>query len=186
MNWNDVLDTATMGGGCFWCIEAVLDQINGVKSVTPGYAGGEKESPTYRDVCYGNTGHAEVVQVTFNPVLVSYRDLLGIFLTMHNPTTRNRQGADVGSQYRSVIFYHNKDQEKTAKEVIKELQPYFDKTIVTEVTFYTQFFKAEESHQQYYKRDPQKAYCQSVINPKLAKLREHFKDVLKKETPAGK
>ena len=124
------------------------------------------------------------MQVTFNPVLVSYSDLLRIFLTIHNPTTKNRQGADVGSQYRSVIFYHNKDQEETAKEVIKELQPYFDKTIVTEVTPYTKFFKAEESHQQYYKRDPAKAYCQSVINPKLSKLREHFKDVLKKERPA--
>ncbi len=173
------LETATMGGGCFWCVEATLDEVQGVESVVSGYAGGEKESPTYHEVCNGNTGHAEVVQVLFDPSIVIFADLLRIFLSMHNPTTLNRQGADAGSQYRSVIFYHTKAQEQTAKEVIAELQPYFDNPIVTQIAPYTNFYKAEEHHQQYYKRDPSKAYCQSVINPKLGKLREHFRHILK-------
>lgn len=173
------LEQATMGGGCFWCIEAIMDQLRGVEKVVSGYAGGEKENPTYREVCNGNTGHAEVVQVTFDPAVVSYADLLRTFISMHNPTTKNRQGADIGSQYRSVILFHNAAQEQTAHEVLAELQPYFDKPIVTEVAPLTKFYKAEESHQEYYKRDPSRGYCQSVITPKLSKMREHFKGVLK-------
>jgi peptide methionine sulfoxide reductase msrA/msrB len=176
------LEMTTMGGGCFWCIEAILDELEGVENVVSGYAGGEKDNPGYQQVCNGNTGHAEVVQVTFNPAIVSYADLVRIFLLMHNPTTLNRQGADVGTQYRSVIFYHSKEQEQTAKEIVKELQPDFDKPIVTEISPYTKFFKAEESHQEYYKSNPAKAYCQSVISPKLSKLRQYFNQNLKKKT----
>ena len=172
----------TMGGGCFWCIEAILDELEGVENVVSGYAGGEKDNPCYQQVCNGNTGHAEVVQVSFNPTIISYADLVRIFLLMHNPTTLNRQGADVGSQYRSVIFYHNKEQEQTARQVVKELQPDFDKPIVTEISPYTKFFKAEESHQEYYKSNPAKAYCQSVISPKLNKLRQYFNQNMKKKT----
>lgn len=179
-NNNNNLEMATLGGGCFWCIEAVIDSLNGVERVVSGYAGGATNNPTYREVCNGTTGHAEVVQVTFDPALLSYDDLLRVFLSMHNPTTMNRQGADTGSQYRSVIFYHTAAQQQTAKEVIAELQPYFEKPIVTQVSPYTKFFKAEDHHQSYYNSDPEKAYCQSVINPKLAKLRQHFKELLKK------
>jgi len=175
------VQTATMGGGCFWCTEALLDGLKGVQKVESGYAGGETNNPTYREVCGGNTGHAEVVQVTFDAGQLSYADLLRIFISTHNPTTKNRQGADVGTQYRSVIFYHNSEQQKIAAEVIAELQPYFDAPIVTEVAPLTQFFKAEESHQQYYKTDPNRGYCQGVISPKLSKLRAHFKEFLKKE-----
>jgi peptide-methionine (S)-S-oxide reductase len=178
------LETTTLGGGCFWCIEAIMDNLNGVERVVSGYAGGESPNPTYREVCNGATGHTEVVQVLFDPALLSYGDLLHIFFTMHNPTTLNRQGADSGSQYRSVVFYHNEEQQQTVNEVVAELQPYFEKPIVTQVLPYTQFFKAEEHHQNYYKSDPGKAYCQSVINPKLAKLRQHFDGLLKKEAPA--
>jgi peptide-methionine (S)-S-oxide reductase len=178
---NNTLETATLGGGCFWCIEALFDSLNGVETVVSGYAGGSIEAPTYRAVCNGNTGHAEVVQLFFDPAVLSYADLLRLFLLMHNPTTMNRQGADTGSQYRSIILYHNEEQQQTARAVFAELQPCFDKPIVTEVSPYTQFFKAEEHHQQYYKRDPAKAYCQTVINPKLAKLRQQFTALLKKE-----
>jgi peptide-methionine (S)-S-oxide reductase len=178
------LETTTLGGGCFWCIEAIMDSLNGVERVVSGYAGGERPNPTYREVCNGTTGHAEVVQLLFNPALLSYGDLLRIFLSTHNPTTLNRQGADSRSQYRSVVFYHNEEQLQIANKVIAELQPYFEKPIVTEVLPYTQFFKAEEHHQSYYKNDPGKAYCQSVINPKLAKLRHHFDELLKKGAPA--
>ncbi len=175
-------EIATMGGGCFWCIEAILDELEGVETVVSGYAGGEKDNPSYEQLCNGNTGHAEVVQVTFNPAILSYADLVRIFLLMHNPTTLNRQGADVGTQYRSVIFYHSREQEESAKEIVKELQPNFDKPIVTEISPYTKFFKAEGSHQQYYKSNPAKAYCQSVISPKLSKLRQYFNQNLKKKT----
>ncbi|MCW3074097.1 MAG: protein-methionine-S-oxide reductase [Flaviaesturariibacter sp.] len=178
---DNALETATMGGGCFWCIEAILDEFKGVKSVTSGYAGGEKDNPTYQQVCGGHTGHAEVVQVEFDPTQISYSDLVKLFLIMHNPTTLNRQGADVGTQYRSVIFYHSDAQQEQAEAVIKELQPYFDKPIVTELSPLPAFFPAEAHHQDYYKSDPSKAYCQSVISPKLAKLRENFKDYLKKQ-----
>lgn len=173
------MQTATMGGGCFWCIEAVLDELEGVEKVVSGYAGGEAENPTYQQVCSGNTGHAEVVQVTFAPAVISYSDLLRVFMIMHNPTALNRQGADVGTQYRSVIFYHNEEQKETAEGVIRELQAYFDKPIVTELSPLQAFYKAEDYHQQYYKKDPKKGYCQSVINPKLSKMREYFKEHVK-------
>lgn len=176
------LKTATMGGGCFWCIEAILDELNGVERVQSGYAGGAAENPTYQAVCSGSTGHAEVVQVTFDPRVIGYADLLRVFFIMHNPTTRNRQGADVGTQYRSVVFYHDDEQKETAVAVIEELQPYFDKPIVTEVAPLPAFYPAEAYHQSYYRSDPAKAYCQSVITPKLAKMREHFKSYLKTHT----
>lgn len=173
------LETATVGGGCFWCIEAILDEVNGVESVVSGYAGGEKESHVYSEGRNGTSGHAEVVQVKFDPSAISYAGLLRIFLSMHNPALPGQQGVDKGSKYRSVILYHNKAQEQAAKEVIVELEPFFEKKILTEVSPYENFYKAEERHQQYYKKDPSKAYCQSVINPKLAKLRQQFKHILK-------
>lgn len=139
------VEIATLGGGCFWCIEAIFDEIDGVISVVSGYAGGSTQDPTYREVCNGNTGHAEVVQVSFDPAIVSYENLLRIFLTMHNPTSMNQQGADRGSQYRSVIFYHNEEQYQGVKEVIKELQPYFDKPIVTEVSPISPFLKQKNT-----------------------------------------
>jgi peptide methionine sulfoxide reductase msrA/msrB len=176
------LQTATMGGGCFWCIEAILDDLEGVQNVVSGYAGGDGENPTYQQVCGGNTGHAEVVQLQYDPSKIAYSDIVRLFLIMHNPTTRNRQGADVGTQYRSVIFYHNDAQRDAAEGAIKELQPHFDKPIVTEVSPLSKFYKAETYHQGYYKSDPSKAYCQSVITPKLAKLRQHFGQYLKKKS----
>ncbi|HEX2533162.1 MAG TPA: bifunctional methionine sulfoxide reductase B/A protein [Chitinophagaceae bacterium] len=178
------LETATMGGGCFWCTEALLDQLKGVESVESGYAGGVKDNPTYREVCNGGTGHAEVVQVRFDPRVLRYSDLLRVFMLMHNPTTLNRQGADEGTQYRSVIFYHNEEQQAAAEAVIREFQPYWEKPIVTQVAPYTRFYKAEEHHQQYYRKDPGKAYCQSVINPKLARMKEFFREHLKTAEPA--
>jgi peptide methionine sulfoxide reductase msrA/msrB len=178
-NTTGALETATLGGGCFWCIEAYLDQLKGVHSVTSGYAGGHTEKPTYYAVCNGDTGHAEVVQVEFDPKVISYKDLLKVFLIMHNPTTKDRQGADVGTQYRSIILTHSPEQEKSARAVIEELQAYYEKPIVTEVAALEEFYPAELSHQDYYKNDPSKAYCQSVISPKLAKMRESFKGFLK-------
>ncbi|RYY41411.1 MAG: bifunctional methionine sulfoxide reductase B/A protein [Chitinophagaceae bacterium] len=177
----EALETATVGGGCFWCIEAYLDQLKGVHSVTSGYAGGHTEKPTYYAVCDGNTGHAEVVQVEFDPKVLSYSDLLKVFLIMHNPTTKNRQGADVGTQYRSIILTHNDAQATTAKTVLEEMQSYYEQTIVTEIVAVEKFYPAEQHHQDYYKNDPSKAYCQSVISPKLAKMREYFKGFLKQE-----
>ena len=176
------LETATVGGGCFWCIEAYLDQLTGVHSVTSGYAGGHTENPDYRAVCNGDTGHAEVVQVEFDPNMISYSDLLKVFLIMHNPTTKNRQGADVGTQYRSIILTHNDRQAQIAKHVLEEMQPYYEKPIVTEIVPLEKFYPAELYHQDYYKNDPSKAYCQSVISPKLAKMREYFKGFLKERT----
>jgi len=179
------LETATVGGGCFWCIEAYLDQLKGVHSVTSGYAGGHTENPDYRSVCDGNTGHAEVVQVEFDPHLISYSDLLKVFLIMHNPTTRNRQGADVGTQYRSIILTHNDGQGEIARQVLADMQPYYEQPIVTEIEPLKRFYPAELYHQDYYKNDPSKAYCQSVISPKLVKMREYFKGFLKEESASG-
>ncbi|TCZ72284.1 bifunctional methionine sulfoxide reductase B/A protein [Flaviaesturariibacter aridisoli] len=173
------LETATVGGGCFWCIEAYLDQLKGVHRVTSGYAGGHTEKPDYRSVCDGNTGHAEVVQVEFDPKIISYSDLLKVFMIMHNPTTKNRQGADVGTQYRSIILTNGEKQASTAKKVLEEMQSYYEQPIVTEVVPLEKFHSAELYHQDYYKNDPSKAYCQSVISPKLAKMREYFKGFLK-------
>jgi peptide-methionine (S)-S-oxide reductase len=181
MNTN--LQTATLAGGCFWCLEAVYDEIKGVQSVESGYAGGQVENPSYRAVCTGDTGHAEVVQIHFDPNIVSYRDLLNVFFTIHDPTTLNRQGADVGTQYRSAIFYHDDEQKKIAEEVIRDLtaQKLWDRPIVTEVTKLDKFYMAEDYHQEYFARNPYQPYCQVVVAPKVAKFRKHFLEMLKKQ-----
>ncbi len=181
MNTN--LQTVTLAGGCFWCLEAVYDEIKGVHLVESGYAGGQMDNPTYRDVCNGNTGHAEVVQIQFDPNVVSYRDLLNVFFTIHDPTTLNRQGADVGTQYRSAIFYHDDEQKKIAEEVIKDLtaQKLWDRPIVTEVTKLDKFYMAEDYHQEYFARNPYQPYCQVVVAPKVSKFRKHFLEMLKKQ-----
>ena len=181
MNTN--LQTATLAGGCFWCLEAVYDEIKGVQSVESGYAGGQMDNPTYRAVCNGDTGHAEVIQVHFDPHIVSYRDLLNVFFAIHDPTTLNRQGADVGTQYRSAIFYHDDEQKTIAEELIKDLnsQKIWDKPIVTEVAKLDKFFMAEDYHQEYFARNPYQPYCQAVVAPKVSKFRKHFLDMLKKQ-----
>ncbi len=181
MNAN--LQTATLAGGCFWCLEAVYDEIKGVHSVESGYAGGHVDNPTYRGVCNGDTGHAEVVQVHFDPNEVSYRDLLNVFFAIHDPTTLNRQGADVGTQYRSAIFYHDEEQKKIAEELIKDLnaQQMWDAPIVTEVTKLDKFYMAEDYHQEYYARNRYQPYCVAVVAPKVSKFRKHFLELLKKQ-----
>ncbi len=173
---------ATLGGGCFWCTEAILNELEGVTKVSSGYSGGHVDNPTYRQISNGNTGHAEVVQVQFDTRKISYADLLRIFLATHNPTSLNRQGADVGPEYRSIILFHNDAQQQTAREIIGEMQASFDKPIVTELVPFSKFFKAEQSHQDYYRNNPENAYCQVVINPKLQKLRAKFTTALKKKT----
>lgn len=177
------LETATLAGGCFWCLEAVFDELRGVESVESGYAGGMKENPSYREVCTGTTGHAEVVQVRFDPAVLSYRDLLNVFFAIHDPTTVNRQGADVGTQYRSAIFYHDEAQKGTAEELIRELngQRIWDKPIVTEVAPYDKFYMAEDYHQEYFANNPLQPYCMAVVAPKVSKFRKHFLDKLKKQ-----
>ncbi|HEX2630908.1 MAG TPA: bifunctional methionine sulfoxide reductase B/A protein [Chitinophagaceae bacterium] len=180
----DIREVATLGNGCFWCTEAVLDELDGVDTVVSGYAGGDKDNPTYYQVSDGDTGHAEVVQVTFNPGKISYADILRVFFATHDPTSLNRQGADVGTQYRSIILYHNEAQLQTAKEIMKELQSYYDKPIVTEIVPFEKFYKAEQGHQEYYRNNPEAAYCQLVINPKLQKLRSQFASSLKKKANA--
>lgn len=175
--------TATLAGGCFWCLEAVFDDIKGVHSVESGYSGGHAATPTYRQVCSGDTGHAEAVQIRFDPAIVSYRDLLNVFFAIHDPTTLNRQGADVGTQYRSAIFYHDEGQKRAAEELIKELnaQKIWDSSIVTEVTKFDKFYVAEDYHQEYFARNPYQPYCMAVVAPKVAKFRKHFLDMLKKQ-----
>ncbi|MBI4762268.1 MAG: peptide-methionine (S)-S-oxide reductase MsrA [Chloroflexota bacterium] len=177
------LQTATLAGGCFWCLEAVFDEIRGVHSVESGYSGGHAANPTYRQVCNGDTGHAEVVQIRFDPAVVSYRDLLNVFFAIHDPTTLNRQGADVGTQYRSAIFYHDEEQKRTAEELIKELnaQKIWDSPIVTEVTKFDKFYPAEDYHQEYFARNPYQPYCMAVVAPKVAKFRKYFLEMLKKQ-----
>ena len=172
--------TATLGGGCFWCLEAVYQEVDGVENVVSGYAGGDVSNPTYRQVCSGTTGHAEVVQVTYDPDVISYRDLLEIFFTIHNPTTKDRQGADVGPQYRSIILHHDDDQREAAAALIDELEAngVFGDPIVTEIEPLTTFYPAEEKHQNYYKNNPSLPYCQSVITPKVTKLRQKHADKL--------
>ena len=181
MNTN--LQTATLAGGCFWCLEAVYDEIKGVQPVESGYAGGQMDNPTYRAVCNGDTGHAEVIQVHFDPNIVSYRDLLNVFFAIHDPTTLNRQGADVGTQYRSAIFYHDDEQKMIAEELIKDLnsQKIWDRPIVTEVAKLDKFYMAEDYHQEYFARNPYQPYCQAVVAPKVSKFRKHFLDMLKKQ-----
>jgi len=176
-------EVATLGGGCFWCLEAVFERLEGVERVVSGYAGGTRPHPSYEQVCSGATGHAEVVQVTFDPARLSYRDLLRIFFAVHDPTTLNRQGADLGTQYRSVVYYHSDAQHDTAREVIRELEA--DGTwqgIVTEVAPAPAFYPAESYHQQYYRRNPAAGYCQAVIAPKVAKLRQHYAGRLRPAT----
>jgi peptide-methionine (S)-S-oxide reductase len=175
-------EVATLAGGCFWCLEAVFDQLNGVENVESGYAGGHVLNPTYRMVCTGETGHAEVVQITFDPSVISFKEILQVFFTIHDPTTLNRQGADVGTQYRSAIFYHTPEQKDVAEEVIAEMvaAQVWDDPIVTEITRITDFYPAEEYHRDYYLRNPNQPYCQVVIAPKVAKLRKHFLEKLKR------
>jgi len=173
------LERATFGGGCFWCTEAVFQQLRGVLSVESGYSGGNIDNPSYRAVCDGTTGHAEVIQVIFDPDEITYKDLLRIHLSTHNPITLNQQGADKGTQYRSVIFAHNDEQQEIAEGVIEELQDIFDEPIVTEIKPFQVFHKAEDYHQDYYEKNPNAGYCQAVINPKLGKARKLFKEKLK-------
>ena len=174
-------EVATLGGGCFWCLEAVYDQLKGVLSVESGYSGGEMPNPSYRLVCTGTTGHAEVTQITFDPVQVSFRELLQVFFTIHDPTTLNRQGGDVGTQYRSVIFYHSPDQKAVAEAVIAELieQGLWSNPIVTEIAPFEKFYLAEDYHQEYFANNSGQPYCQVVIAPKVAKFRKKYLEQLK-------
>jgi peptide-methionine (S)-S-oxide reductase len=174
-------EVATLAGGCFWCLEAVFDDLKGVEDVVSGYSGGKTPNPTYKQVCTGATGHAEVVQVTFDPTQISYRDLLEVFFTIHDPTTLNRQGADVGTQYRSAIFYHSPEQKAIAEQVIGELnaEKIWNRPIVTELTPFTSFYPAEDYHQEYFTNNPFQPYCQIVIAPKIAKFRKQYLERLK-------
>ena len=174
-------ERATLGGGCFWCLEAVYQQLSGVEEVVSGYAGGDAPDPTYEQVCSGSTGHAEVVQITYDPDKITFRDLLDVFFTIHDPTTLNRQGADVGTQYRSIILYDSADQEAAARAAIEELEAdaIYEDSIVTEVEPLEQFHPAEPHHQNYYRRNGGQPYCHAVIAPKIAKLRQQYLDKLK-------
>ena len=178
-------EVATFGSGCFWCSEAVFSELNGVVSVVPGYTGGTLANPTYEDVCTDSTGHAEVAQITFDPSQISYRELLEVFFSTHDPTTLNRQGADVGTQYRSAIFYADQEQKMQAEAIIRELTAdgTFRDPIVTQVVPLGPFYPAEDYHREYYRRHPSQPYCQAVIAPKLAKFRAHWKAKLKAEQP---
>ena len=172
MNLEVKLEVATLAGGCFWCIEGVFWEVNGVDNVISGYTGGTTVNPTYDEVCTGKTGHAEAVQVSFNPSNISYREILEIFFSVHDPTTLNRQGADVGTQYRSAIFYHNDQQKRLADELIRDLNKanLWGKPIVTQVIPLDTFYPAEDYHQEYFSRHPEQAYCQMVISPKISKF----------------
>ena len=174
-------EVATLAGGCFWCLEAVFQDLRGVVRVESGYAGGHAANPSYEQVCSGTTGHAEVVQVTFDPQTVSFRELLEVFFTIHDPTTLNRQGADVGTQYRSAIFYHSPEQKETAGQVIREMERerVWDAPIVTEVKPLEKFYPAEEYHQRYFERNPAQPYCRAVVAPKVAKFRKQYLEKLK-------
>jgi peptide-methionine (S)-S-oxide reductase len=176
------MEVTTLGGGCFWCIEAAFNEIRGVVNVESGYAGGDLASPTYEQVCTGTTGHAEVVQIKFDPHIISFREILEIFFTAHDPTTLNRQGADVGNQYRSVIFYHNEKQKEVAEQVIAELNAakVWGNPIVTQVEPFKNFYKAEGYHRKYFDSHPEAAYCRTIIAPKIAKLRKKYREKLKK------
>jgi len=176
-------ETITLGGGCFWCTEAVFEQLKGVEKVESGYSGGSVPNPTYEQVCGGDTGHAEVSQITFDPKVVSLNDILKVFFTVHDPTTLNRQGNDAGTQYRSVIFYRNAQQKTVAEQVIKEIAAakIWDGRIVTEVTPFKAFYRAEDYHQEYFRLHGAQPYCQIVIAPKVAKFREHFRSLLKND-----
>ena len=174
-------EAATLAGGCFWCLEAVYDELRGVERVISGYAGGSVPNPTYEQVCSGRTGHAEVVQVTFDPEVISFREILEVFFTIHDPTTLNRQGNDVGTQYRSAIFYHSPEQKATAEQVIAKLnaEHLWNAPIVTQVTPFEKFYRAEDYHQEYFEHNGNQPYCRVVVAPKVAKFRKHYLDRLK-------
>lgn len=174
------MEIATLGGGCFWCLEAVYQQLKGVQAVESGYAGGHVKNPTYEQVCEGSTGHAEVVRVTFDPDIVSYREILEIFFTIHDPTTLNRQGNDSGTQYRSVIYFHAPQQQEMAKHVIAEMANVWDASLVTELSPAGTYYKAEDYHQNYYRQNPSQGYCAFVVEPKVAKFRKMFAGKLNK------
>jgi peptide-methionine (S)-S-oxide reductase len=176
-------EVATLAGGCFWCLEAVFDDLKGVDQVESGYAGGTVPHPTYRQVCSGTTGHAEVVQITFDPRVISFKELLQVFFTIHDPTTLNRQGGDVGTQYRSAIFYHTPEQKATAEQVIQEITAakIWPAPLVTEVVPFAAFYKAEDYHQEYFRFNGEQPYCRAVVAPKVAKFRKQFHDRLKRE-----
>ena len=180
---NNNLETATLAAGCFWCVEAVFDDLKGVEDVVSGYSGGHTENPTYREVCSETTGHAEVVQIKFNPEELAYADLLRVFFAVHDPTTLNRQGNDVGTSYRSAIFYHSPEQKRAAEEIIKEVTEaqIYDNPIVTEVTEFDKFYPAEDYHQEYFANNPAQPYCAAVVAPKVAKFRKQFISRLKKQ-----
>ncbi len=181
-NQNTHLEIATFGSGCFWCTEAIFERVNGVSAAVSGYSGGEVENPTYKEVCDGTTGHAECTQITFDPSVVSYDELLEIFWKTHDPTTLNRQGNDVGTQYRSVIFYHSDEQKQKAEYYKNKLtvEKIWEKPIVTEITKFEKFYPAEDYHQEYYDNNPNQGYCAYVITPKVEKFEKIFKDKLKK------
>lgn len=175
-------EITTLGGGCFWCLEAVYDQLKGVVSVESGYSGGKTTHPTYREVCSGSTGHAEVVQITFDPTVISFAEILEVFFTIHDPTTLNRQGNDIGAQYRSVIFYHSPEQKAIAEKTIAEITAakIWDRPIVTEIVPFQKFYIAEDYHQEYFQNNPDQPYCQVVVAPKVAKFRQKFVQRLKR------
>lgn len=179
-------ETATFAGGCFWCLEAIYERLRGVEQVVSGYTGGARPDPTYEQVCSGATGHAEAVQVTFDPSVISYRDLVSLFFAFHDPTTRDRQGPDIGTQYRSAIFTASDAQAATARAVIAELEGegVFGRPIVTEVSPLTVFYPGEAYHQQYFRRNPDKGYCQAMIAPKVSKLRAKFTELLRPDPPS--
>jgi peptide-methionine (S)-S-oxide reductase len=176
------METATLGAGCFWCVEAVFDDLRGVEDVVSGYSGGHAENPTYRQVCDGTTGHAEVIQIKFDPAEISFKEILQVFFSVHDPTTLNRQGADIGTQYRSAIFYHSDEQKRVAEETIAEVNAagVYDNPIVTEVTPFDKFYVAEDYHQEYFANNANQPYCAAVVAPKVAKFRKQFIDRLKK------
>ena len=171
---SDQFDIATLGGGCFWCLEAVYQQLKGVHAIESGYTGGQVRNPTYAQVCSGTTGHAEVVRVSFDPDIVTYREILEVFFTIHDPTTLNRQGNDVGTQYRSVIYYHSPEQREIARHVIAEMANVWDAPIVTELSPAEDYYRAEEYHQNYFRQNPLQGYCSFVVAPKVAKFRQTF------------
>ncbi len=175
-------ETCVLAGGCFWCMEAIFQDINGIINVESGFSGGHVKNPTYKEVCTGNTGHAESVRITYDPSVISFSDILDIFFSMHDPTSLNRQGEDVGTQYRSEIFYMNEDQKNIAENFIKDLEnkKAFDKPIVTKIEKFTAFYPAEDYHRNYYKNNSEQPYCKYVISPKLKKLKEHYSPMLKK------
>jgi len=179
LNSSDQTDqTATLGGGCFWCTEAVFQQIRGVIKVESGYCGGQVHNPTYEQICTGQTGHAEVVRLRFDPTLITYAEILEIFFTIHDPTTLNRQGADRGTQYRSVIYYHDQTQQQIAQATMQKMAAIWDDLIVTELSMAPQFYMAEDYHQNYFRQHPEQGYCSFVVAPKVAKARKVFADKL--------